>query len=100
MTIFHLKANSSEQQGLDGEQRRNFLGSVQTNPPAQVPSAAEFLPHLGGSKEFLSFVFCLFAFCSIAGFVTRLLLARPGQLSLRVTIAEPVSTREIQNPGV
>lgn len=41
-TTFHSKANSSEQESLDSEQRRNFLGSIQRNLPAQVPSA-EFL---------------------------------------------------------
>lgn len=35
----------------------------------------------------------------VLSFATRLLLASSGQLSLRVTIAEPVSTREIQIVG-
>lgn len=38
-TIFHWKANSSEQESLEREQRRDFLGSIQKNLPAQVPSA-------------------------------------------------------------
>lgn len=81
-----------EQEGLDSENIRNFLEFIQKKSScsgalSRVLAAAKSLSHLKGYKEWL---------CP----VTRFLLASSGQLSLRVTIAEPVSTRKIQIRGL
>lgn len=66
------------------------LSLSKKNLPAQVPSAE--------SLQLQSL--CPISRVTRSGFVTRFLLASSGQLSLRVTIAEPVSTREIQIRGL